>query len=262
MKKTILALAIMLCGSFGFAGTIDPTVADSEYLEFGKKFDCVKQIEVDYETKEKGKTLVGCASCVVIGDNWVLTSAHILLGKAECVYVVHDGHRHVVDRMYVHKNFDFDLKSVQNVDQPFADLALCHVRGKPEFEFKASIVDVNVVNVIGKVVAISGFGATGTLESGATNFDRKRRAGSNIIDGIEKDILLASSKKNENRKTTLEMLVATGDSGGGVFVDGKLLGIISFIRSTDGTNSNYGDSSGFLDLRQYKRWINDIIEKR
>ena len=178
------------------------------------------------------------------------------------MYVVHDGHRHVVDRMYVHKNFDFDLKSVQNVDQPFADLALCHVRGKPEFEFKASIVDDNVVNVIGKVVAISGFGATGTLESGATNFDRKRRAGSNIIDGIEKDILLASSKKNENRKTTLEMLVATGDSGGGVFVDGKLLGIISFIRSTDGTNSNYGDSSGFLDLRQYKRWINDIIEKR
>ena len=226
MKKAILALAIMLCGSFGFAGTIDPSVADSKYLEFGEKFGCVKKIEVDYETKEKGKSLVGCASCVVIGD------------------------------------IDFDPKSVQAVDEPFADLALCHVRGKPEFEFKASIVDDSVINVKGKVVAICGFGASGTLSTGATSFDRKRRAGSNIIDDIEKDILLAGSRKNESRQTTLEMLVATGDSGGGLFIDGKLLGIISFIRSSDGTNSDYGDSSGFLDLRQYKRWINDIIEKR
>ena len=262
MKKAILALAIMLCGSFGFAGTIDPSVADSKYLEFGEKFGCVKKIEVDYETQEKGKTLVGCASCVVIGDNWVLTSAHILLGKAECVYVIHNEHRHVVDKMYIHKDFDFDPKSVQAVDEPFADLALCHVRGKPEFEFKASIVDDTVVNVKGKVVAICGFGASGTLSTGATSFDRKRRAGSNIIDDIEKYILLAGSRNNESRQTTLEMLVATGDSGGGLFIDGKLLGIISFIRSSDGTNSDYGDSSGFLDLRQYKMWINDIIEKR
>ena len=261
MKQAMLTLTLALFTFFSFAGTIDPSVADKEYLEFGKKFDCVKQIEVDYNLQKDGKTLVGLASCVVIADNWVLTSAHILMGQAECVYVVHDGYRHVIDKMYVHKDFDFNLKSVHKVDDPFCDIALCHVRGKPNFEFSASMVDDNI-KVMDKVVAICGFGATGTMESGAVTFDRKRRAGSNIIDGIEKDILLAGSTRNEARKTTLEMLVATGDSGGGLFINGKLLGIISFIRSGDDVNSNYGDNSGFIDLRKYKGWINDIIEKR
>ena len=57
------------------------------------------------------------------------------------------------------------------------------------------------------------------------------------------------------------MLVGGGDSGGGVFIDGYLVGIVCFIRSSDDTNSDYGDVNGFIDLRKYKGWINDILEE-
>ena len=74
------------------------------------------------------------------------------------------------------------------------------------------------------------------------------------------DLLLAKTSKKE-KHTSLEMVVGGGDSGGGVFIDGYLVGIVCFIRSSDDTNSDYGDVNGFIDLRKYKGWINDILEE-
>ena len=257
MKKAILTLWMALYCSLSIAGTILPSVPDSKYLEFGDKFTCVQKLEINYGyiDEEKKQQLFGYASCVILSDEWLITSAHIITDQTKTVHLIYNNKKYFIEKMLVHKNADTNTK-FSNRDM--ADLALCKLSTKLEKFDKAVMVDENV-KVLGKVVALCGYGNTGTFNTGVTKFDLKKRAGSNRISGISNDILLAETTRNEDH-TSLEMLVAGGDSGGGVFIDGKLVGIICFIRSKDKKTSDYGDTNGFIDLRKYKGWVNDIIE--
>jgi secreted trypsin-like serine protease len=71
---------------------------------------------------------------------------------------------------------------------------------------------------------------------------------------MERSCLICSI--SGGKKTELEFLIASGDSGGGLFLDGKLAGINSFVSAEDGkTNSSYGDESGHTRISLYREWI-------
>ena len=71
----------------------------------------------------------------------------------------------------------------------------------------------------------------------------------------------APSKNNE-RMTELEFLIGSGDSGGGLFLDGKLAGINSCVLAIDKKpNSTYSDESGHTRVSKYIDWINLTISE-
>jgi hypothetical protein len=89
--------------------------------------------------------------------------------------------------------------------------------------------------------------------------DGKKRGGSNIIDKIDRELLVCTPSRAYN-KTELEFLIGSGDSGGGLFIDGKLAGINSCVMATDGKpNSTYSDESGHTRISKYINWIETTI---
>ena len=68
-------------------------------------------------------------------------------------------------------------------------------------------------------------------------------------------------KEKEREVIKLEFLISHGDSGGGLFINGKLAGIHSFVSASDKkADSSYGDQSGHTRISTYKRWIDFIVK--
>jgi hypothetical protein len=64
-------------------------------------------------------------------------------------------------------------------------------------------------------------------------------------------------------KTELEFLIASGDSGGGLFIDNKLAGINSCVMAVDKKpDSTYNDESGHTRISKFIGWIKENIEKK
>ena len=86
MRYLVLSLAILL-GLSGFvhAGTIDPTVNDSKYIEYGKKHECVVPIQGIY-SEEEGKKIGFFGSAVIIRPRIILTAAHVV-GEGKDAYI-------------------------------------------------------------------------------------------------------------------------------------------------------------------------------
>lgn len=130
----------------------------------------------------------------------------------------------------------------------------------------------------GSQAIYAGFGSTGTGLTGATNYDQVRRAGFNMIDAIpggpEAGRLFLSdfdfprtpsaSATGARYPLPLEYMVASGDSGGPVFIDDgsglAVAGIHSFVLGTDYVaDSDYGDISGHTRVSAFNDWIDSTI---
>jgi hypothetical protein len=109
-----------------------------------------------------------------------------------------------------------------------------------------------------KICSISGYGSTGTGITGAVKYDDKKRAGSNKIMEVT-DHLLKCDMSRQN-PTSLEFLIAHGDSGGGLFIDKKLAGINSFVASDDKPDSSFGDESCHTRVCKYKIWLEENMK--
>jgi hypothetical protein len=115
---------------------------------------------------------------------------------------------------------------------------------------------------VDKVCSLSGWGFTGTFITGSTKYDNKRRAGSNIIEKTERTNLVCSPSPKGVKHTELEFLIASGDSGGGLFIGNKLAGIHSSVLAIDKTpNSSYTDESCHTRISLYTKWIKESISK-
>lgn len=234
------------------AGTIDPTVSDTKYVEYGKKHECVVEIGGEYPEQKIGESKTYfTASAVIVKPKIVITAAHVV-EKATNMYIKLRDDRIKIKLAIILKAYDSSKIG------PF-DIAVCYLEQDAFIDFYPELYDKD--DEVGKICSISGFGMTGNHRYGAKVHDGKKRAGSNKIDEIFSGMLVCSV--NTRPHTSLEFLIASGDSGGGLFIDQKLAGINSTIMTHKGgiLNSDMQDQSCHTRISIHKRWIDFVISE-
>lgn len=245
MKILIFLLIACIGCSISFGGTRDPNIDDIHYINYGEKFQCVASV---CGTEEEGGLY--CASGVVIKPNWILTAAHVMKKAKTCKIKVNNKKINI-STFISHNQFE-------NNNFGYYDIALIYSEEDIGLNFYPDLY--RDTDEIGKICSLSGYGITGTFKSGAVMGDGQKRAGSNRIRGIERHLLTCDLK---DPNTTMEFLIGSGDSGGGLFIGKKLAGINSCVITTDGkTDSNYNDESGHTRISQYIEWIERTINEK
>jgi S1-C subfamily serine protease len=250
MKILLITILLLIANMApSFSGTRDPNVQDAKYITYGSDFTCIAKII--------GKTSNGqsfSASAVAIDDNHIITAAHVVENVETCKVILANK-EYVISEITINKKFDMHKYGT-------GDIAIGYSIEKFKLNFYPKLYTNN--DERNKVCSISGYGFTGTFVTGAKIYDDNKRAGSNMIDSIDKDLLICSpSKKGQKGYTTLEFLIASGDSGGGLFIDGKLAGINSCVIALNKTpKSVYGDQSGHTRISNYVEWIDRIRQKK
>jgi len=245
---SFLLSGLLFFSSLTFAGTRHPTVPDSKHLEYAEKFHFVVRI-VAFEKGTKNPQL---ASAVLIKPNWALTAAHVLRNTDGAVIMLKNDEVKInVDKTIPHKDFGNDTKPGEH------DIALCYSAQEFGLTFYPKLY--SDFDERDQICSISGYGLAGTFATGYKISDAKRRAGSNRIDRYERAVLICTP--SSSRRTSLEFMIAPGDSGGGLFIGNKLAGINSFIMCDEGKipNSAYGTESGHTRISLYYDWIHKQI---
>ncbi len=199
----------------------------------------------------QGSTARFKASAVVVRPNVVITAAHVIDG-GENMYISLDKQRSNIISV-IH------LKKWKRENVGPYDVAICLLDKNIKLDFYPELYSKS--DEIGKLCSISGYGITGTHKSGAIKKDYKKRAGSNIIDNKLFNGMLVCSLTS-NPTTTLEFLISHGDSGGGLFIDGKLAGINSSIMCKKGgkLDSTYDNQSCHTRISTHKEWLDKAIK--
>lgn len=239
---------LFLLSSFSQAGTRHPAVPDAKHLEYGAKFHYIARI-VTFERKTKQTQL---ASAVLIKPNWALTAAHVVRDTEGAVLMFNDDEtKLVVDHVIAHEEFGSDTKPGVH------DIALCYSATDFGLTFYPPLY--SDFDERDQICSISGYGITGTFETGFKISDAQRRAGSNKVERYEKSVLICTP--SSSGRTALEFMICPGDSGGGLFIGNKLAGINSFIMCDKGKipNGAYGTESGHTRISLYYDWINKQI---
>lgn len=238
--KYIIVFLLLIFSLKLFAGTIDPNNDDSKYLEYAKDFHYIGQIGgLD------DKNMEYLASCVVIKPHYILTAAHVVHDAKTC-NVMFGSKNYKISKIICNENYKSNKVG-------FYDIAIGYSEEKIELNFYPQLYSTE--DEVGKVCCISGYGFTGNFNTGAIKSDNKRRAGSNIIEAIDRHLLICDASMALG-KTSLEFLIASGDSGGGLFIDGKLAGINSCIMAVNGSpKSDYRTESGHTRISINIDWI-------
>lgn len=246
--RIINALILILITSAVYAGTIDPNTPDEKYIEYGSKFHNVVSICGVYENKTQF-----CASAVIISKRHILTAAHVVKNSQKC-YVAIGDKKYCIYKVICHKDFEDNKFGLYDIAIGISDRNI-------DMEFYPELYDQK--DEVDKVCSIAGFGLTGTFRTGAVISDNKRRAGSNMIDRIEKQLLICSPSPGKWRRTELEFLISSGDSGGGLFIDGKLAGINScvLVSGKSPPRSDYATESGHTRISDHLEWIRENLRE-
>lgn len=249
MKLIVPFVFFFLGISSALSGTIDPANKDTHYTSYAEYFTYVGKLTV--LKRDKSGFI---ASAVAISDHHIITAAHAIVNEQK-TFVSFGEKNFLIHKFIMPKEFKNDRSGI-------GDIAIGYSRESFDMPFYPPLYQKK--DELDKVCCICGFGETGTFFSGAIRLDMKKRAGSNIVDKIIEDLLICSpSNDSSHNKTSLEFLTANGDSGGGLFIDGKLAGINSCIISVDETPSaRYNDESGHTRISKFAPWIlSNIINK-
>lgn len=243
MLRLIGFLLILLVCFNVKAGTINERANDAKHVSYGSEHECVFKIEGNYED---GQSFF--ASAVAIKPKWIVTAAHVVKGHKE-VRVEIKSKKIKVSKIVIHKDFEKDNFGYYDIALGMCDedMQLAHY---PDLYENS--------DEVGKLAGICGVGMTGDFVKGAHVYDGKKRAGSNYIDYAEKTVLVCSpSRFGQAKCTSLEFLICSGDSGGGLFIDGKLAGINSCVTAPQGRkpNSTYGTESCHTRISVLREWI-------
>lgn len=244
MVKYISIILCILTPAIVLSGTIDPKNSDEQHIELAQQpvFDCVLPLV----SKKEGK-ITSLSSCVLINTNYALTAAHIFstIPDGHTFFIVADDKLHLVSEVICHKFF-------KPTRLGFYDIALCKLDSNitsikfPELYHKKT--------ELLKKSYICGYGITGNFDTGAKISDGKKRAGTNLVESIKNHVLICSPSHSPG--SNLEFLISHGDSGGGLFIDGKLAGINSYVASHDGEpDSSWKDEAGHTRISLFLDWI-------
>lgn len=242
----IAACFLLLAGAGVRGGTRDPDTPDQKHLEYGSKFRCVAKISCF----KAGKLQM--ASCVVVSPTTILTAAHVVDGTDRWTVTTDEGERHELAEVLCHPDFDEGVLGT-------VDVAVGRLSREILLDFYPPIYGGE--DEVGRVVSIAGYGTTGTFAGGVNFSDGRKRGGSNTIDGVVRGMLVCSVVGG--KKTSMEFLVAPGDSGGGMFIGNDVCGIHSVVMCPPGRApmSRYGDESGHTRLSQVRGWILQEISR-
>lgn len=240
------------------APTDDPAVTAQMYRDEAALYPMVGKVG--------GSGLSG--SGVLISDRWVLTAGHIAFRKTSGTFNV-GGVDYTISRSITHPNYVFG-------SNPY-DLGLIHLSAPVTAVGAATMIQLGGPNsILGREATWVGTGLTGTGLTGA-QAPLEFRAFTNVIDvigtayGLTDTSFVADFDRpdgstNSNpllsspSATRLEGNLASGDSGGGVFITeggiDYLVGINSYTgRFSSGAASSYGSISGATNLELFHSWI-------
>ena len=225
------------------AGTIEDSVPDSRYVEYGRAFST-------YTARFKGTAADGrthSATAVLIAPRWAVTAAHVAEG-CDGVTLRYSGDRsQSIGKVVLHPEWGNKIG--------YADIALLQADDDFGLDFYPPLSEGGEV---GRVASVAGYGVTGPLSYGHRLADGQLRAGTQVVDRIERNCLICDLTR---RGSVLEYGIAPGDSGGPLFVDGKLAGINSYTASPRSyTRSQYGEESGHTRVAMYREWIRGVID--
>ena len=243
MKSIYYFFSVLLVFSMVYAGTIDPSTPDSKYIEYGEKFHSVVKICGTYKDGN-----VFCASASLIDDHNFLTAAHVVKDSIVCFITIGEK-KYLIKNIVINKTFENEFG--------IGDIAIGHSEESFNIGYYPPLYED--VDEVGKVCSIAGYGLTGTFNTGINKSDNKKRAGSNTVESIDKDMLVCSpSRRNDKDYTSLEFMIGSGDSGGGLFIDGKLAGINSCVMVAGRSPmSKYGEESGHTRVSKFIGWIKE-----
>lgn len=216
------------------SGVISHCDVDNDYLEFAKNYSSVIKI----------LTEKGFCSGVVINKQWVITTKHSIQYK-ENIRIVFKDQEILPQKIVYHKDMDVALIKVDLPDIKPSDIA--------------SLAPINNLN--NTVCQIVGYGKTGNGDTGATVYDLKKRAGNNVV--VAESDSFINFRFTKDCDIKLKILIAHGDSGGGVFLDNELVAINSFVSAKDGDklpDSTYGDMSGHIKISKIYNWIISVLD--
>ncbi|WP_323814084.1 S1 family peptidase [Cellvibrio sp. NN19] len=273
--KIITSLLVAALSLPATAGLIRHDTPDTSYTQFATspEFSGVGLIF--------GDTADSSYSCsgTVINKNWVLTAGHCVnKANAMSFYLPSEsGWRfYEADSWVAHESY-----SDANIFAGW-DIGLMH------FDTDFDVAPAQLYSGSSEWLQLSasaGFGYTGNGETGIEFIDYQRRAGTNIIDdlwsaeGNGQQILWSDfdhptdASYNaldflgvdfDDLATVLELMIAPGDSGGGVFIqeDGQLYlaGVHSFISDFSGDGAfGYGDVFGSTRVSSFVDWIDGKV---
>lgn len=234
-----------LIGGYSNAGTIDPSAKDSDHIEYGSKHKCVQKIVSIFDGEKHN------GSCVFIKPNVIITAAHIPFNSDETFVEFEDGKKILVDIIVYRKEFFEEIADSKNILE--YDIAVCHTNENVSDEYCVGLYDKHDEN--GKICSIAGYGISGTYDGKKYSFDSKKRAGTNIVSETKENTIECSI--DDKPKTSLEFFIQSGDSGGGLFIDGKLAGINSYIY---GFKNEPQKTSAHTRISKNIDWIRSTIK--
>jgi hypothetical protein len=245
-----LAFIAGLVAAVASAGTVEDTIPDSRYRQYGETFAAYTCRLVGLNTE--GKTQVG--TCTLIAPHWALTAAHVVQDMTECGIWTTAGH-HRIDRVFAYR--DYTGKFAEH------DIALVHVVRPFGLAWYPPLSDGS--ERIGEVCTAAGYGVTGRLSTGFARGDNEIRAGTMRLTEAVASVWVC---KIERGGSPLPFCIAPGDSGGGLWAkaaDGRtvLVGVNSYTAKigTPPVRSQAGEESGHTRVAMYLDWIREVAGK-
>jgi hypothetical protein len=240
-------LIFFVLSSVAAAGTIEDTIPDARYREYGETFR-------RYTCRLTGTNTDGtpqAGTCILIAPHWALTAAHVVADLTTAT-VATDAGRHRVDRIFVYRDWDGTFAE--------HDIALVHVASPFVLVTYPPLTDGS--EEIGTVVSAAGYGVTGPLSTGFATGDAKIRAGTMRLTGRERSVYVCQIRRSGS---PLPFCIAPGDSGGplwGKARDGRtvLIGVNSYTATLGKSpvRSQTGEESGHTRVEMYREWIAEV----